>query len=69
MQGVVLHLKHVEAAGIYGWDNVCETIAGDWLEDISQHQVAWFSLVSITKNCIVILAFGILLTLCILNVN
>ncbi|CAO2827290.1 unnamed protein product [Amaranthus hypochondriacus] len=38
-KGVELHLKHVEAAGIYGWANVCETIAGEWLEDISQHQV------------------------------
>lgn len=39
MQGVELQLKHVHAAGIYGWGNVCETIAGEWLEDISQNQV------------------------------
>ena len=39
MQGVELQLKHVHAVGIYGWGSVCETIIGEWLEDISQNQV------------------------------
>ncbi|XP_021738462.1 autophagy-related protein 2-like [Chenopodium quinoa] len=38
-KGVELHLKHVQAAGIYGWGNVCETTLGEWLEDISQNQI------------------------------
>ena len=39
MQGVELELKHVHAFGVYGWGSVCETIIGEWLEDISQNQV------------------------------
>lgn len=39
MQGIELQLKHVHAVGIYGWGSVCETIIGEWLEDISQNQV------------------------------
>lgn len=39
MQGVELELKHVHSIGIYGWGSVCETIFGEWLEDISQNQV------------------------------
>ena len=38
-QGVELQLKHVQAVGVYGWGSVCETIIGEWLEDISQNQV------------------------------
>lgn len=38
-KGVELKLKHVEAVGVYGWSSVCETIFGEWLEDISQNQV------------------------------
>ncbi|XP_058075569.1 autophagy-related protein 2-like, partial [Magnolia sinica] len=38
-QGIELQLKHVHAVGIYGWGNVCETIVGEWLEDISHNQV------------------------------
>ena len=38
-QGVELRLKHVHATGIYGWGSVCETIIGEWLEDISHNQV------------------------------
>ncbi|KAL5714191.1 hypothetical protein ACHQM5_016185 [Ranunculus cassubicifolius] len=38
-KGIELHLKHVHAAGIYGWSSVCETIVGEWLEDISHNQV------------------------------
>ncbi|EEF43703.1 autophagy-related protein 2 isoform X2 [Ricinus communis] len=38
-KGVELELKHVQAAGVYGWGNVCETILGEWLEDISQNQI------------------------------
>ncbi|CAH8372843.1 unnamed protein product [Eruca vesicaria subsp. sativa] len=38
-KGIELHLKHVHAAGIYGWGNVCETVLGEWLEDISQNQI------------------------------
>ncbi|XP_048433003.1 autophagy-related protein 2 [Pyrus x bretschneideri] len=38
-KGVELQLKHVHAVGIYGWGSVCETIVGEWLEDISQNQV------------------------------
>ncbi|PQQ10892.1 autophagy-related protein 2 [Prunus yedoensis var. nudiflora] len=37
--GVELQLKHVHAVGIYGWGSVCETIVGEWLEDISQNQI------------------------------
>lgn len=38
-KGVELRLKHVHAVGVYGWDSVCETIFGEWMEDISQNQV------------------------------
>ncbi|KAI3755523.1 hypothetical protein L1987_55326 [Smallanthus sonchifolius] len=38
-KGVELKLKHVEAVGVYGWSCVCETIIGEWLEDISQNQI------------------------------
>ncbi|KNA21721.1 hypothetical protein SOVF_040860 [Spinacia oleracea] len=38
-KGVELHLKNVQAAGVYGWNNVCETTIGEWLEDISQNQI------------------------------
>ncbi|GAA0167398.1 hypothetical protein LIER_22343 [Lithospermum erythrorhizon] len=38
-KGVELQLKRVQAVGIYGWNRVCETIIGEWLEDISQNQV------------------------------
>ncbi|KAE9607271.1 putative vacuolar protein sorting-associated protein [Lupinus albus] len=38
-KGVELNLKHVHAAGIYGWGSVCETTIGEWLEDISQNQI------------------------------
>ncbi|KAL6963999.1 hypothetical protein U1Q18_035005 [Sarracenia purpurea var. burkii] len=38
-KGVELQLKHVHAVGVYGWSSVCETIIGEWLEDISQNQV------------------------------
>lgn len=38
-KGVELNLKHVHDVGIYGWASVCETIIGEWLEDISQNQV------------------------------
>ncbi|XVE49181.1 hypothetical protein DITRI_Ditri01bG0061700 [Diplodiscus trichospermus] len=38
-KGVELELKHVHAVGVYGWGSVCETIIGEWLEDISQNQI------------------------------
>ncbi|KAK8616353.1 hypothetical protein V6N13_017906 [Hibiscus sabdariffa] len=38
-KGIELELKHVHAAGVYGWGSVCETIIGEWLEDISQNQI------------------------------
>nr|GEV27007.1 autophagy-related protein 2 [Tanacetum cinerariifolium] len=38
-KGVELKLKHVQAVGVYGWSSVCETIFGEWLEDISQNQI------------------------------
>ncbi|XP_054777004.1 autophagy-related protein 2-like [Prosopis cineraria] len=38
-KGVELNLKHVDAAGIYGWGSVRETIVGEWLEDISHNQI------------------------------
>ncbi|OIS96357.1 PREDICTED: autophagy-related protein 2 isoform X1 [Nicotiana attenuata] len=38
-KGVDLHLKHVQALGVYGWSGVCEIIIGEWLEDISQNQI------------------------------
>ncbi|KAJ0264446.1 Autophagy-related protein 2 [Hirschfeldia incana] len=38
-KGIELKLKHVHAAGIYGWGNVCETVLGEWLEDVSQNQI------------------------------
>lgn len=43
MQGVELQLKHVHAVGVYGWGSVCESIIGEWLEDISQNQVLFYS--------------------------
>lgn len=41
-QGIELLLKHVHAAGVYGWGNVCDIILGQWLEDVSQNQVSIF---------------------------
>lgn len=38
-KGVELKLKHVQTVGVYGWNSVCETVIGDWLEDISENQV------------------------------
>nr|GLL47319.1 autophagy-related protein 2 isoform X1 [Ipomoea trifida] len=38
-KGVEMNLKHVHAVGVYGWGSVCETIIGEWLEDISQNQI------------------------------
>lgn len=38
-KGVELQLRHVHAFGIYGWSSVCETVLGEWLEDISQNQI------------------------------
>ncbi|XP_031482681.1 autophagy-related protein 2 isoform X1 [Nymphaea colorata] len=38
-KGIELRLKYVHAAGIYGWNSVCETVIGEWLEDISHNQV------------------------------
>ncbi|XP_038897510.1 autophagy-related protein 2 isoform X1 [Benincasa hispida] len=38
-KGVELHLKHVQAVGVYGWGSVCETVVGEWLEDISHNQI------------------------------
>ncbi|XP_047337789.1 autophagy-related protein 2 [Impatiens glandulifera] len=38
-KGVELQLKHVQSVGIYGWSSVCETVIGEWLEDISQNQI------------------------------
>ncbi|XWS39960.1 hypothetical protein CRYUN_Cryun18bG0099200 [Craigia yunnanensis] len=38
-KGVELELKRVHAVGVYGWGSVCETIIGEWLEDISQNQI------------------------------
>eukprot|EP00268_Persea_americana_P033736 TRINITY_DN33367_c0_g1_i1.p1 TRINITY_DN33367_c0_g1~~TRINITY_DN33367_c0_g1_i1.p1 ORF type:complete len:2069 (+),score=417.13 TRINITY_DN33367_c0_g1_i1:91-6297(+) len=39
LKGIELELKHVHAVGVYGWSNVCETVIGEWLEDISRNQV------------------------------
>ncbi|XP_075487391.1 LOW QUALITY PROTEIN: autophagy-related protein 2-like [Primulina tabacum] len=36
---VELQLKHVQGVGLYGWNSVCETILGEWLEDISKNQI------------------------------
>ncbi|GLT37479.1 hypothetical protein SLA2020_117940 [Shorea laevis] len=38
-KGIELELKHVHAIGIYGWGGVCETIIGEWLEDVFQNQI------------------------------
>lgn len=38
-KGVDLHLKHVQALGVYGWSGIGEIIIGEWLEDISQNQI------------------------------
>ncbi|CAN6439012.1 unnamed protein product [Victoria cruziana] len=38
-KGIELRLKYVQAAGVYGWNSVCETVIGEWLEDISHNQV------------------------------
>lgn len=39
LQGIDLQLKHVHAVGVYGWNSICETVVGQWLEDISHNQV------------------------------
>ncbi|KAM7252459.1 hypothetical protein ACFE04_024342 [Oxalis oulophora] len=38
-KGIELELKDVHGVGVYGWGNVCETVMGEWLEDISQNQI------------------------------
>ncbi|XP_074579751.1 autophagy-related protein 2-like [Curcuma longa] len=38
-KGIDLQLKNVCARGVYGWKNVCETVIGEWLEDIAHNQV------------------------------
>ncbi|KAJ0983625.1 hypothetical protein J5N97_011880 [Dioscorea zingiberensis] len=38
-KGIDLQLKHVCAVGVYGWNSICETVVGQWLEDISHNQV------------------------------
>ena len=53
MQGIELNLKHIHAVGVYGWSSVCETIIGEWLEDISQNQVL---VVLAHQDCVVTLA-------------
>lgn len=50
MQGIELKLKHVHAVGVYGWSIVCETIIGEWLEDISRNQVLGHYFLSWKKN-------------------
>ena len=39
VQGIDLKLKNVSAMGVYGWNSICETVAAEWLEDISKNQV------------------------------
>jgi autophagy-related protein 2 len=38
-QGIDLKLKHVSAMGVYGWSSIGDTVAAEWLEDISKNQV------------------------------
>jgi hypothetical protein len=38
-QGIDLKLKHVSAMGVYGWNSICDTVAAEWLEDVSKNQV------------------------------
>ncbi|XP_020589380.1 autophagy-related protein 2 [Phalaenopsis equestris] len=38
-KGIDLQLKQVCAVGVYGWASLCETVVGQWLEDISHNQV------------------------------
>ncbi|KAH9314281.1 hypothetical protein KI387_022908, partial [Taxus chinensis] len=38
-KGIDLHLKRVEAIGVYGWTRVSETVIDEWVEDITQNQV------------------------------
>lgn len=41
-KGVDLKLKHVSAMGVYGWNSIGDTVAAEWLEDISKNQVHKF---------------------------
>ncbi|KAL5651363.1 hypothetical protein ACJX0J_036821, partial [Zea mays] len=38
-KGIDLKLKHVSAMGVYGWSSIGDTVAAEWLEDISKNQV------------------------------
>ncbi|KAJ4825810.1 hypothetical protein Tsubulata_039760 [Turnera subulata] len=38
-KGVELQLKHVHGVGVYGWGSICETVIGEWLEDVSHNQI------------------------------
>ncbi|XP_042376736.1 autophagy-related protein 2-like isoform X2 [Zingiber officinale] len=38
-KGIDLKLKQVCAIGVYGWNNIFETVIGEWLEDIANNQV------------------------------
>ncbi|CAD6339580.1 unnamed protein product [Miscanthus lutarioriparius] len=37
-KGIDLKLKHVSAMGVYGWNSIGDTVAAEWLEDISKNQ-------------------------------
>lgn len=41
LQGIDLKLKQVCAGGVYGWNNIFETVMGEWLEDIANNQVVF----------------------------
>lgn len=46
VQGIDLKLKQVSAMGVYGFNNICEIVAAEWLEDISKNQVLIFPHIS-----------------------
>lgn len=63
-QGVELQLKHVHSASVFGWSNVCETIIGEWLEDISQNQVfVYFSLIPEKGNVMLCIIYDMILVI------
>jgi autophagy-related protein 2 len=45
-KGIDLKLKQVSAMGVYGFNNICEIVAAEWLEDISKNQVLIFPHIS-----------------------
>ena len=67
VQGIDLKLKNVSATGVYGWNSICETVAAEWLEDISKNQVPISACTTVHLDMLVIVYMHIYI-LCTRNI-